>query len=218
MKFSAFNLDMLLPPPGAQLIQIGSELDCDLATFGERASRIISELLAKCGGWPKAAIVQASYRDAYVSSPLVARMLIDTMKQIFSQSGAIEATLIVETRPPRVNDLRGQPWQVGHDWRDPADQKAVIELLGKLCAIRVSVRHTDVPHGRYLNIRFADGGTATIVLDQGFGAWAPPRNVSVRHDFGANIAAQAKRLASVNTVLQRRGIGGTYLVAMSGQS
>jgi hypothetical protein len=134
----------------------------------------MTELLTKCGGWPKAAIVQASYRDAYVSSPLVARLLVDTMKQIFSRSGATEAVLIVETRAPRVNNLRGQPWQIGHDWRDPAAQKAVIEALGRLSAVRVSVRHTDVPHGRYLNIRFADGRTATIVLDQGFGAWAPP--------------------------------------------
>lgn len=210
------ELDALLPPPGAQLLQIGSELDCDLATFGGRASRIITELLTKCGCWPKAAIVEASYRDAYVSSPLVARLLIDTMKQIFSRSGTSEAPLIVETRPPRANDLRGQPWQIGHDWRDPADQKAVIELLGKQSAICVSVRHTDVPHGRYLSIRFADDSTATIVLDQGFGAWAPPRNVSVRHDFGADIAVQAKRLASVNAILQRRGIGRTYLVAASG--
>ena len=66
-----------------------------------------------------------------MSSPLVARLLIDTMRQIFSQSGAAEAALIIETRPPRTNDFRGDPWQVWHDWRNAADQKAVIELLGE---------------------------------------------------------------------------------------
>lgn len=40
-SFAAVELDMLLPPLGAQLIQIGPELDCDLATFGARASKII---------------------------------------------------------------------------------------------------------------------------------------------------------------------------------
>jgi hypothetical protein len=65
--------------PGAQLIQIGPELDCDLATFGARASNAIIELLKKCGAWPKTGIVQAVYRDSYVSSPLVARLLIDTV-------------------------------------------------------------------------------------------------------------------------------------------
>ena len=81
-SFAAVDLDMLLPPPGAQLVQIGPELDCDLATFGARASKIIVELLRTCGAWPKTGIVQAVYRDSYVSSPLVARLLIDTMKQI----------------------------------------------------------------------------------------------------------------------------------------
>jgi DEAD/DEAH box helicase domain-containing protein len=214
-QFTAVDLDTLLPPPGAQLIQIGSELDCDLASFGARASKIMVQLLTKCGSWQRAGIAQASYQDSYVSSPLVARLLIDTMSQIFSQSGVQDAALIVETRPPRSNEQRGQPWQIGHDWRDAADQKAVIEQLGKQRGVRVSVLHRDVPHGRYLSIDFRDGSRATIVLDQGFGAWAPPRNVSVRYDFGADIAAQAKRLATVNAVLQRGGIGKTYLVATS---
>jgi hypothetical protein len=211
-QFTAIDLNMLLPPPGAQLIQIGSELDCDLASFGVRASEIIVQLLTKCGSWPRASIVKASYQDSYVSSPLVARLLIDTMTQIFSASGAQNAALTIETCPPR-SDQYGQPWQIGHDWRDAADQKAVIELLGRHRGVRVSVLHKDVPHGRYLSIAFEGGSYATIVLDQGFGAWAPPRHVSVRYDFRADQASQAKRLATINAVLQRRGIGKTYLVA-----
>ena len=98
VQFAGVDLDTLLPPPGAQLAQISSELDCDIATFGARASKIIVDLLTKCGSWPKAGIIQAVYQDSYLSSPLVARLLIDTMKQIFSQSSATEAALIVETR------------------------------------------------------------------------------------------------------------------------
>jgi DEAD/DEAH box helicase domain-containing protein len=91
----------------------------------------------------------------------------------------------------------------------------VIELFAKQRGVRVSVLHKDVPHGRYLSIDFKDGSRATIVLDQGFGAWAPPRHVSVRYDFRAEQAAQAKRLATINAVIQRTGIGKTYLVATS---
>ena len=93
----------------------------------------------------------------------------------------------------------------------------MIELLGKQSEVRVSVRHKEVPHGRFLNIDFADGSVATIVLDQGFGAWAPPRRVPVRHDFGADVVAQARRLASANAVLQRRRLGKTYMVAIPGK-
>ena len=192
--FTAVDLDALLPPPGAQLSQIGMELDCDLAAFGARASKLIVELLTKCGGWPKSGVVRMLYRDSYVSSPLVARLLIDTMKQIVSLSGVREATLIIETRAPRTNDFRGDPWQIWHDWRDANDQKAVIELFGKLCGLHVSLHQKDVPHGRYLDFEFADGTAATIVLDQGFGAWAPLRHGTVRYDFGADVAVQAKRL------------------------
>jgi DEAD/DEAH box helicase domain-containing protein len=92
----------------------------------------------------------------------------------------------------------------------------VIELLGRRREVRVFARHADVPHGRYLEITFADGDTAMIVLDQGFGAWAPPRHVAVRHDFGADIIAQARRLMSVNALVQHRGIGRTYFVAKRG--
>lgn len=208
MQFAAVDLDALLPPPGAQLIQIGPELDCDLATFSARASKLVVELLRKCGGWSKAGIVQAVDRDSFVSSPLVARLLIDTTKQICSQSGAAEPNLIIETRPPRAKDLRGDPWQVWHDWREAADQKAVIETFGKQRGLHVSLRQKDVPHGRYLDINFADGNAATIVLDQGFSAWAPPRHVTVRYDFGADVTAQVK--AAVHATLERRGIGKTY--------
>ncbi|MBR0694306.1 hypothetical protein [Bradyrhizobium lablabi] len=81
LQFTAIDLDTLLPSPEAQLVQIGSELDCDLVSFGARASKIIIQLLTSCGSWPRSGIVQASYQDSYVSSPLVARLLIDTMSQ-----------------------------------------------------------------------------------------------------------------------------------------
>ena len=70
-----------------------------------------------------------------------------------------------------------------------ADQKAVIELLGKQRGVHVSLLQKDVPHGRYLSIEFRDGSSrATIVLDQGFGAWRRPGSFcSVR--FAADIAA-----------------------------
>ncbi|WP_422017660.1 DEAD/DEAH box helicase [Reyranella sp.] len=218
VQSTAIDLDTLLPPPGAQLIQIGSELDCDIATFGVRASKLIVELLKKCGSWPKAGISRMVYRDSYVASPLMARLLIDTIKHIVTQSDVSEATLIIETRPPRPNDLRGDPWQIWHDWRDGMQQKAVIELLGKQRGLRTSLFQKDVPHGRYLNVDFADGTAATVVLDQGFGAWATPRQITVRYDFAADAASQARRLTTLNAVLQRRGIGKTYLVATSGKT
>ena len=225
--FPTVDLDMLLPPPGAQLVQIGPELDCDLATFGARASKIIVELLRKCGAWPKTGIARAIYRDPYVSSPLVARLLIDTMKQIFSQSGSAEAVLNIETRPPRPNDLRGDPWQVWHDWRSAVDQKAVIEFLGEQRGVYVSLHQKDVPHGRYLDIDFADGSAATIVLDQGFGAsGAAPgcyRSLRLRGQCRGPSKATGNREYRSSTTrdrqnLLRRGIGQDVRSAVATQA
>jgi hypothetical protein len=218
VQFAAVDIDTLLPPPAAQFIQIDAELDCDLAAFGFRASKLIVELLRKCGSWSTASISKAVYRDAFVSSPLVARLLIDTIKQIFLQSGSPVPTFIIETRPPRSNDSRVSPWQVWHDWRDAGDQKAVIELFGKHRGLNVSLRQKEVPHGRYLDFYFVGGNVATIVLDQGFGAWAPPPHLPVRYDFGTDVAIQVKRLSAVNAVLKRRGTGKTYLVATTSEA
>ncbi|WP_027062854.1 DEAD/DEAH box helicase [Mesorhizobium loti] len=212
-KFATINPNALLPAPGAQFIQIGSELDCDVASFGPRAAKIMIALLIECGAWSKAGVLKATYQDSYVSSPLVARLLIDTMSQIFFQSGAKDASLIIETRAPRNSEQRGQPWQIWHDWREAGDQRDVIELLGEQRGISVSLLHRDVPHGRYIYMDFKDGSRATIVLDQGFGAWAPPRQIPVRYDFGGDKTAQAKKLAAINAVLHKNGVGKTYLVA-----
>lgn len=213
---SEIDLDDLRPPPGAQLIEVGNELDCDLATFGERAAKLIVDLLEKCGARQNVRISRITYQDAYVASPLVARLLIETASQLATKSGSSDTELVVETRQPRSADQRGDPWQLWHDWRDGGDQRDVVELFGGQKGLRASLLHKDVPHGRYLRIEYENGDRATVVLDQGFGAWTPPRHLRVRHDFDADAAAQARQLAAINAVLQRKGSGKTYLVAMSG--
>lgn len=212
-QLNVVDLSRLLPPPSAQLIQIGAEFDGDLAGFGARASAIIVQLLMKCGSWSKLGIEQAIYQDSYVTSPLVARLLIDTMTKIFCESGSGDASLRIETRSPRNNAPRAEPWQIGHDWREAIDQKSVVEQFGKHRGTLVSLHQGEVPHGRYLTIHFKGGRQATLVMDQGFGAWTPTRGAPVRYDFGADVTAQVKRLGNINALLHRRGAGKTYIVA-----
>lgn len=78
---SEIFLDDLLPPPGAQLIEIGTELNCDLAIFGQRAAKLMVDLLEKCRAWQNVPMSRIIYQDAYVSSPLVARLLIETVRR-----------------------------------------------------------------------------------------------------------------------------------------
>lgn len=213
---SEVSLDDLLPPPGAQLLEIGTELDVDLATFGQRAAKLMIDLLRKSGAWPNSPIARVTYQDGYVSSPLVARLLIDTTYHLASKSGSSDAQVLIETRPPRSTDQRSSPWQIWHDWREAQDQRAVVERFGRQRGLYVTLQHKDVPHGRYLRIEYVDGSRATVVLDQGFGAWVPLRHVRVRYDFAADPQTQTQQLAAVNAVLQRKGGGATYIVAVAG--
>lgn len=207
------DLDFMLPRSGAAYRAIAQEFDADLATFGARAGELIYQLVAECGVSLAGKRVTGLYQDPFVTSPLVARLLLDTVVHLQKKSGGTPWPLIVETRPPRYDAARSGPWQVVHDWNDEQDQRAVIEALGRLRSMDVSLRHAEVPHGRYLRLDFSDGALVTIVLDQGFGAWAPKRGLTIKHDFGAVPADQAKRLATLNVVLERRGVGATYFVA-----
>lgn len=217
LSLNSIDLNSLLPPPGAHLVQIGSELDGSISTFGLRFSDLLAEALTKCGIWPSGTIRKAIYRDPYVSSPLVARLLVDTAAKLMELSGSKDPSLLVETRV-RGGEMRGDPWQISHDWRDGDQQRSVLESLGRTRGLKVQVQYADVPHGRYLEVIFDGGKSAMVVLDQGFGAWAPPRSVVVKHDFCSDVETETRRLAVVNSLLERRGPGKTYVVAAPGKA
>jgi hypothetical protein len=217
-SLSKIDLDALLPPAGVQFLEIGSEFDGSLSRFGDLAAKEILHALEKCGARSGSPVAKITYRDGYVCSPLVSRLLIDTVHRIATASGAKEAALVVHTRPPRTDLQRRGPSLIGHDWEDGTAQCAVIEELALLRGLQVLVRHEHVPHGRFMDIEFKDGSGAVVVLDQGFGPWAPPPGRPIRCDFSLPPAAQAKWLSAFEVGLQRRGAGKTYMVVSRKQN
>lgn len=216
--FAEVDLDTLLPPGGAQFVEIGSEFDGSLSRFGDLAAKSILQAVEKCGGRSGSPVARITYRDGYVCSPLVSRLLIDTVHRIAAASGAKEAALVVHTKPPRTDPQRRAPSLIGNDWEDGTTQIAVIEELALLRGLQILVRHENVPHGRFMEIEFKDGSSAMVVLDQGFGAWAPPPGRPIRCDFSLPPASQAKWLSAFDVGLQRRGAGKTYMVVSRKQS
>lgn len=212
------ELDALLPPAGAQFLEIGSEFDGSLSRFGDLAAKAILQALGKCGARSSSPVARIVYRDGYVCSPLVSRLLIDTVHRIAVISGAKEAALVVHTKPPRTDPQRRAPSLIGNDWEDGTTQSAVIEELAFLKGLQISVLHENVPHGRFMDIEFQDGSGAIVVLDQGFGAWAPPQGRPIRCDFSLPPPAQAKWLSAFDVGLQRRGAGKTYMVVSRKQN
>ncbi|MDQ6436652.1 DEAD/DEAH box helicase [Mesorhizobium sp. LHD-90] len=209
------DMQTLLPPPGAQMLNIGAEWDGDLASFGLRAAGAMAALLKKGGAWPSCGITDIVYQDPYVCAPLPARLAVDVIAALVKASGVRGAAVRIETRMPKPSD-RGSPWQITHNWQAGVDQEAVVAVLGAKRGLVTTVRQLDVPHGRFMTINFADKSRAKIILDQGFGAWALPRGIQVRFDFTADHTHQVERLATVNVLLQKQGVGNTYVIAAGG--
>lgn len=217
VKIAATPIDLqsLLPLPGAHILRIGPEWDGDLAGFGSRVAEAMVGLLQKSGAWPSSGIAEIVYEDPFVCAPLPARLAIEVIAALVRKSGSRDAAVRIETRIPRLSD-RGAPWQLGHNWSTGIDQQSVIAALGAKRGLVTSVSHRDVPHGRFMTLLFADKSRATIILDQGFGAWAPPRGVVARFDFNAEHAQQAERLGTFNVILEKQGAGRTYVIAARG--
>jgi hypothetical protein len=208
------GLDRLVPPSGAQYMEITDELDGRIGSFGETAASILSELLRRSGVPLGAKLKSITYQDPYVTSPLVARLLVDTLRSITGVSKQGEVTVVVETSQAgdRYREA-GNPFDISHDWGEPRVQKDTIEAYARLHSLELKLLHRSVPHGRFLRLSYEDGTRRQIVLDQGFGPWRLPQGVRSRHDFSLDPVQQAQRLASSNFVVARRGFGASYLVA-----
>jgi hypothetical protein len=100
------------------------------------------------------------------------------------------------------------------DWKRGTDRLEVLALYGRRLGMAVTTVEGKPKHGRVLTIRFADGSGATVLFDQGFGAW-DAQGSRVTYDFMASPAQQVNALGAANASLKSRP-GGTYVVAQSG--
>lgn len=201
----------LMPLPSAKMIQITNELDRAVTLFGRAMADKIRGALSELGYGKEAEIVSVSYSDPFVRSPLVAKLLIDTVSALYSNTNQ-QRTLHLATRTPESGE-RSLPWRTFDDWREANVMTAVTQAYASLKRIDLTVSPGNVPHGRYMKIEFADRPSATIVLDQGFGPWSVSSiGQQSRHDFKASATRQAEEMAKQSAMLSRRGVGSTYLV------
>ena len=99
-------------------------------------------------------------------------------------------------------------YRIFNDWDHEDHREEVARVLGEMMGLDVSLKITDKAiHGRKLELEYADGSKAIILLDQGFGYWRitgdPPR-----HDFRGTPAAQARALYRANAAVS--GVGESY--------
>ena len=197
----------LAPPPGAAVPPVGKRLDGDLAGFGVRMAKLIRGALVEVGAGG-ARVVEASYADRYLNSPLTARLCLDTLAGLAMGP----ATVRLWTRPlAEALDRRGPPRLIQHDWREEDDRCAVLTGIGRQRQLHVNLRIGAAPHARRLDLVLENATRATIYLDQGFGAWATIRDTEF--DFRQSVAGQVRQLMGRNTLIAVRG--DTYFVVRS---
>jgi ATP-dependent helicase YprA (DUF1998 family) len=211
----AVNVDSLLPPAGGRILEISTELDGPVANFGSKAAKLFQTTLKESGGWSATPITEILYQDAFVSSPLVSRLFLDTCAALCLLSQASGVPVRLETRPPRPNDFRLSPSQAFHDWADAQKHAEAIMAYGRRRGLAMTVSQREVPHGRYLTLTFKDGSRGRLILDQGFGAWRS-RGSRLLHPFSAAGTEQAASMSAWTGNLAREGVGSSYVVAARG--
>lgn len=192
--------------PGAVLVHLKTELDGPAVIFGAAAAKRLQALCEKLGVWGELKAV--AYEDRYVSSPLAAKLLLDTVAAL---TQARSTPFVLVTRPVRPHDR--PPHDIRHDWSSDDARASVLQAYAQAKKLELDLRVGESPHGRRLTLRFADGRGVRLLLDQGFGAWTSERRE--RHDFLARPEAQARRLSveAGSLLVLNRETAGTYVVA-----
>ncbi|ESQ74519.1 DEAD/DEAH box helicase [Asticcacaulis sp. AC402] len=212
--YPAIDPSSLLPLPTTKFASIESELDISIGLFGNRMATQIRSLLDACGLNTTVPITGMTYKDPYVSSPLVARLLIDTLAALAGEKGR-GAEIKIFTQHLKSSSDYGPPTQASHNWREESAAKGVIEAYGRLKRLNVVLDHKEtVPHGRYLNITYGDGSKAQVVFDQGFGAWSPAVGQPMSHGFRLDIPRQVDQISRQSAPVRKSRFGPTYLVAV----
>ena len=206
------SLDKLQPSPGALVKAIADDLDSDLSRFGKKTADVLRTLLSEAGAPVDQRIVELSYSDRYLNSPLVVRLALETFKELARPTPGEPVSVLLHLQALKPSDRSTR--SLWDDWKRGDDRLDVISLYGRRIGLAVTSREGAPRHGRVLEITYANGAKASVLFDQGFGAWGVV-GAYVSFDFHAPVAQQVNALAMANPSLKGRS-GGTYVVAQLG--
>ena len=200
------------PPPGkVDRVDLADPLRGSVDTLGSEFWNQIFEKSPSLQGrlGQRIPIREVLYRDRYVRSPLIARLLLEVLAHLVAIGG--DATRgarfrIVTVHPAKA---KSRPQYVQDDWAVPREAKNAITRLFASRSIEVEVAHRklrQVPHERIFSIAWMDGRSWDCHLDHGFGFLRTAAH-RVTHDFDASAERQAKLLATTSFGLIPNGRG-----------
>ena len=179
---------------------------CPVGQFGKRFGAKLKQHMEAAGIWHPGQLVRISYSDRYLNAPLPMLLFLRTCETLAAElkSGdMVEVDVVVQ---PLKKDRA--PYRIFNDWDHEGDRADVAQFLGEKLGLDVALEVTESAiHGRKLELEYADGRKALVLLDQGFGYWRIVGNPP-RHDFRSAPAAQASDLYRSNAAVS--GTGESY--------
>ncbi|CCF21881.1 conserved protein of unknown function [Pseudorhizobium banfieldiae] len=162
-KYREISLQELKPRSGAAVVVLGSGLEGPIADFGASMARKIRDAMVKCGVATADLVIRANYQDRYARSPLVLKLLVDTVASLNS-TGA--PSLSILTAPDRSGYSRT------HIASDIISDVVLADLARNYAAnkgFEAELSVGQLPHKRSLSLHMQSGTTMIVDLDQGFG-------------------------------------------------
>lgn len=192
-------------------LEIQRQLTVSADRFGGAVWGLVFEkvpaLRSRLQSGPKVKTLE--YTDRYLRSPLMVRLLFESVRHLLSEFGATvtdAVRVVISTIPPDGSGSRGSPVHFGHDWERAADRTAVIEKCFRSIGVGASVIERDraeLPHHRGFTLHWEDGTTWRLRLDEGFGFLSEARSPT-RFRFRSSTDIQAEELRSTRISLDRR--------------
>jgi len=183
-------------------IRLSRELDGPLAEFGTKFwSTVLREIPTASEKISKHSLLEVEYRDRYLRSPWSLILLRELISSLVTVEGLITGStkFVAKTFPLDTRNRRA-PYAIDEDWlsESEATRTSFVELgfdrapsglawPGTLSFLSV---WDDVPHFRELSLRWDDGQTWIINLDQGLGYWSP--DIAERYPAEASVGDQIR--------------------------
>lgn len=203
------DVTIMFPEPGkggARALELTCELDGPVLGFGRRFWEAVSPIDATNGLPSDKTIVELTYEDRYLATPLSCALLVEVISALKQRYEGLDrwddpkvqvTTMEVdESKPRRSRDQWFSDWS-SHSVRD----EALVAAL-EYCGLRARVNSKDkrdLIHGRRLCVQFSDGSECTVWLDQGLSFWSlsrePGRHVSAAFPCASSSSVLGERLA-----------------------
>lgn len=196
--FQEVSHEALAPKAGAAVVVLDARLDGAVEGFGTAMATLMRKALEDCGIGKDEPVIEARYQDRYARSPIVLKLLIDTISTLNSTRAPSLSILTAPDRPSSYSRTH-----IGSDIESDGTLSSLAQDYGTLKGMKTSLIVGQLAHKRSLSLLMASGATLIVDLDQGFG-WLEYAGGDRSFDAGGSTVRNAGLLAKLKGRVQRR--------------